>query len=106
MSEQFVSENGGVWAIVELMGHVKVAGRVTEDELFGAKIGRIDIPKPEGGFTTQYFGGSSVYRLTPTDETTARLVAIKRQPQPVYPWQLQLPGGATAIAADLEAEDF
>ena len=31
------------WAIVELMGHVRVAGFVTEEERFGVKLGRIDI---------------------------------------------------------------
>jgi hypothetical protein len=32
------------WAILELMGHVRMAGRVTEEERFGAKMGRIDVP--------------------------------------------------------------
>lgn len=35
------------WAVVELMGHVRMAGRVTEEEHFGGKMGRIDIPKEE-----------------------------------------------------------
>lgn len=32
------------WCVVELMGHVRMAGLVTEVELFGSKQGRIDIP--------------------------------------------------------------
>ena len=56
------------WAIVELMGHVKIAGHVTEVELFGSKLGKVDIPNGES-FTTQYFNGSSLYRLTPTVES-------------------------------------
>lgn len=32
------------YAIVELMGHVKMAGRVTEEERFGSKMGRCDVP--------------------------------------------------------------
>lgn len=72
------------WAILELMGHVRLAGRVTEEELFGAKMGRIDIPTSDlYAFTTQYFGGSSVYRLTPTTEEIARSVAANNQPRPV-----------------------
>jgi hypothetical protein len=74
------------WAIVELMGHVRIAGRVSEEERFGAKMGRIDIPTGDG-FTTQYFGGSSVYRLTPTTEEAARLVAKQNQPRPVHAWE-------------------
>lgn len=114
MSEAFEQ-----WAIVELMGHVRVAGRVTEEEHFGSKLGRIDIPRPEypcgtcagggkvlpletgttcpdcegtgktgGGFTTQFFGGSSVYRLTPVAEEVANQVAYKSQPAPVGQWEM------------------
>lgn len=35
------------WAIVELMGHVRLAGRLTEEERFGSKMGRLDIPTGE-----------------------------------------------------------
>lgn len=59
------------WAIVELMGHVRLAGRLSEEEKFGSKLGRIDIPKGES-FVTQYFGASSVYRITLCTEETAR----------------------------------
>lgn len=32
------------WAIVEIMGHDKYAGRVTEEPLFGVNMLRIDVP--------------------------------------------------------------
>jgi hypothetical protein len=111
------------WVVLELMGHVRMAGRVTEEELFGAKIGRIDVPKAQsscpdcngtgsvlpfesgssvcpgcegkgtlgGGFTTVFFGGASVYRLTPTTEAVARAVAKSSQPKPVHAWELPSP---------------
>lgn len=75
------------WAILELLGHVKLAGRVTEEEHFGAKLGRIDIPAGEG-WTTQYFSGGSIYRLTPTTEEIARSVAARNQPTPAHRWEL------------------
>lgn len=96
------------WAIVELMGHVKMAGRVSEVERFGAKMGRIDIPyimpdckacngtgrvvnPPEKcnyctGFVAQFFGGNSVYRITPVSEEVARDTAKRNTPEPVSPW--------------------
>lgn len=87
------AENGfGVWAILELMGHVKVAGYVTEEELFGTKIGRIDIPADEeSDAITQYFGGASVYRLTPVSEDVARAFARRSRPRPVHVYELQPP---------------
>lgn len=91
------------WAIVELMGHVRMAGRVTEEERFGAKLGRIDIPKddPAGvGFSTVYFGGGSVYRLTPCTEEVARSVARRNQPEPIHRWEL--PGPPKEPAQDAE----
>ena len=75
------------WAIVELMGHVKIAGRLTEEERFGAKMGRLDIPLSEGDFVTQYFGGGSVYRITAVTEEVARRVAkASGDVAPVRPW--------------------
>lgn len=75
------------WAILELLGHVKVAGLVTEESHFGTAPGRIDIPNGDG-FITQFFGGSSVYRLTPTTEEIARSVAARNQPTPAHRWEL------------------
>lgn len=88
------------WAIVDLLGHVRIAGRVTEEERFGVKLGRIDIPNGAGGFTTQYFSGSSIYRLTPTTEEIARGVAAKSQPQPVHRWELPAPDQASGTAPE------
>lgn len=76
------------WGILELLGHVRVAGIIREEERFGTKMGRIDIPDTHGGFTTQYFSGGAVYRLTPTTEEIARAVAARAQPEPVYRYEL------------------
>src|SRR5262245_6355038 len=74
------------WAVVELMGHVRLAGRLTEEEKFGTKMGRLDIPLQDGTFITQYFGGASVYRITYVSEDVARHVAKQEAPAPVSPW--------------------
>jgi hypothetical protein len=96
------------WAIVELMGHVKIAGRVTEEERFGAKLGRVDIPNGDT-FVTQYFNGSSLYRLTPTTEEIARSVAKSNQPSPVYRWELpeskQIGAGEPIVEVEYPNDD-
>lgn len=58
------------WAILELMGHRRMAGLVSDVELFGSRMVRIDIPSAPP--VTQYYGGASIYCLTPTDEETCR----------------------------------
>lgn len=101
------------WAIVELLGHVRMAGRVTEEELFGSKIGRVDCPTPDGGYATVYFGGGSVYRLSPCTEAVARAVAQVSRPEPVHRWELPAPEPEPApvrhiapLVGDLGNDDY
>lgn len=75
------------WAIVELLGHVRLAGLVSEEEHFGGKVGRIDVPMGDG-YVTQYFGHSSIYRITPCTEEAARAVAEHNQPRPIHQFEL------------------
>jgi hypothetical protein len=70
------------WGIVSLMGHKTLAGRISEEEHFGAKMGRVDVPDEAGEFATVWFGGSSVYSLQYTDEETAREAAKATDVQP------------------------
>lgn len=80
-------DDGETWAVVELMGHVKLAGRLSEVERFGSKMGRLDIPAGDG-FVTQFFGGGSVYRITVVAEDVARHIAARgSSPAPVQPWE-------------------
>lgn len=76
------------WAIVELLGHVRLAGRVSQEEQFGAKLGRIDIPQADGPAVTKFFSGAALYAMTPVTEAVARAVALRCDPAPVRPWDL------------------
>ena len=61
------------YAVIEIFGHRRIAGRVTEVEKYGAKLLRIDIPtngKFENGFTSQMYGGASLFSVTPCDLAT------------------------------------
>lgn len=95
-------EVSGFWGVVELMGHTRLAGFVTEEEKFGTKLGRIDIPRSDDGSeaTTVYFGGSSIYRITPTTEPVARSIARTNQPRVVQPWELPQLQSAASVAND------
>lgn len=73
------------WAIVELMGHLRRAGRISEVDRFGAKLLRVDIPAGED-FVTEFYGGSAIYRLRPCAEDITRAVAEQLgDPRPVKP---------------------
>lgn len=66
--------DGWEWAIVEVFGHRRHAGKTREEERFGAKMLRIDIPRDgdpdKSGWQTIYYGGSSVFSYSLTDEAT------------------------------------
>ncbi len=71
------------YARLELMGHRSRYGLVSEEECFGIKMLRIDIPFPTGN-VTEFYGGASIYALTPV----SREIAIDRctgDPRPVRP---------------------
>lgn len=59
------------WCILELMGHRKLGGLVSEENRFGKVMCRIDVPKGKG-FVTQYYGGDSIYACSPVGEEVAR----------------------------------
>lgn len=80
------------WAIVELFGHSKIAGRVTEQQIAGSTFLRVDVPDREGqpGFT-RFYGANAIYALTPVDEEIARRAAEAISPKPVTVWGVVLP---------------
>jgi hypothetical protein len=56
------------FAIVEIFGHRKHAGRIMEVELYGTKMLRIDIPTEgdfDKGFTSHFYGGGSIFSVSP-----------------------------------------
>lgn len=67
-----MSENDA-WAIVDLMGHVTLAGRVTKPGEFGG-LWQIDVPDGES-YRTEFFGSQSVYRIRMVSEEIARAYA-------------------------------
>ncbi len=97
-------ENGWEWAIVEVFGHRKHAGRVREEERFGAKMLRIDIPlkgdPAAHGWQTHWYGGSSIFSLSLTDEATAL-----RANKPYEPPSRYLPPPGDGSRSDDDFED-
>jgi hypothetical protein len=88
------------WVVLELMGHRRLAGLLTEQEIAGHGFLRLDIHgpiryKPTGEaidekIATQFYSPSSVYAITPTSEATARAFAERNQPAPISRWDLPL----------------
>lgn len=80
------------WAIVEIMGHQIVGGKVSEETHFGSPLMRVDVPKSSKreGFTV-YYGGNAIYKITPTTEEIVKAFVEKQDPEPIKPYMLALP---------------
>lgn len=78
-------DESSVWAIVELMGHKVVAGKVSKSELFGPPMLRVDVPETisRSAFTQFYGADGPIYCITPVSETVARLTAEQLEVNPV-----------------------
>lgn len=77
------------WAIVEIMGHHRYAGYVTEQVIAGGSFLRVDVPEFDGRPAfTKLFGTSSIYGITPVAESVARAMAQQLDQQPVTVWDL------------------
>lgn len=100
------------WANVELMGHQRVVGRCSEQAIAGTNMLRVDVPldaitckcpmrdtgihdllcpvvDERGKFTTQYFSGGAIYRITPVSEAVARKLCAGLRQDPPFVWELK-----------------
>lgn len=93
------------WALVEIFGHQKVAGHVTEELIGGTSLLRVDIPTGDGpdDFMTQYLSGGSVFRMTPVTEEVVRLAVKRFDFRP--PHIIGLPSPTTVEADELGSFD-
>ncbi len=77
------------WAIIELFGHDKIAGRVSEQTIGGCHFLRVDVPEVEGNQAfTQCLGQGAIFRITFVDETIAKACVAQLRPRPVKPYDL------------------
>jgi hypothetical protein len=84
-----VAEQFDQWAIVELLGHRRLAGRIREAQLAGAGFLRLDIPASDGNAAqTQFISPAAVYALHPVTEEIARQIAGTYPVEPVSRWEL------------------
>lgn len=77
------------WALVELFGHQRIVGRVTEAVLAGGAFLRVDVPGFNGAPAfTRFFGPSAIYSLNPITEEVARGLMANGRNEPVSRFEL------------------
>ena len=117
------------WAIVEIMGHTKLAGHVKTEAFGSTCMLRVDVPElpekrevekswydddgnylrtpidvekvqPAESAYTRYFGMQAVFSLTPCDQATARAALERMRRQPAK--LLRLPGSVGVLPEPVE----
>lgn len=94
------------YALVELMGHSRIAGKVTEVTVLGTSMLQVDVPKTERreGYTKIY-SAAAVYCITPTDEHTAQVAAEHFDEPAIQPYILpESPVLASKVVSSLPYE--
>jgi len=77
------------WAIIELMGHQRMAGMVSEVQVAGAGMIRVDVPACDGQAAfTRFVSPAAVYAINPVTEEIARGVATRCNNAPVHRYEL------------------
>ncbi len=72
------------WALVELFGHQKIVGKVSEATLAGGAFLRVDVPASSGGPAfTRFYGPGAVYSINPVTEDIARGLMTHYRNEPV-----------------------
>lgn len=93
------------WAIVELFGHQRIAGKVTEQAIGGGSFLRVDVPECSGQAAfTKFYGAAAIYAITPTSEELARAALRQIQPEPVSIWipELHTPAALPPAGPDMD----
>lgn len=75
------------WAIIELFGHNKISGRVTETTIGGGSFIRVDVPETSKvPAWTRFLNPSAIYAINPVTEEVAVGYAGRLDSRPIDSW--------------------
>lgn len=105
-----MSDKFDQWGIVEIMGHQRIAGRISEQAIGGTSFVRVDVPEIDTvPAFTKMFGSGAIYAITITDEETAITAAKSFFEKPIDTFSaremLQLEA-CVKSPGDLETDDY
>src|SRR5262245_24141648 len=76
--------------VVELMGHRKLAGVASVQEVAGASFLRIDVPGPDGEpRASPLYSPQAIYSFLPVTDEVMRATAAKYLPAALNNWDVQ-----------------
>lgn len=97
------------WAIVELFGFNKIAGKCSEQNIAGANMLRIDVPETDKNPAfTRLLGHAAIYAINPVTEEVAKHWAKMLQTAPITVWDVRdyIEKNKLALNNPLDNEDL
>lgn len=77
------------WALVELFGHQRIVGRVSETTMAGGAFLRVDVPAvAENKAFTRFYGPGAIYCISPVTEEIALQMVANNRHEPVSRYEL------------------
>lgn len=85
-----MEEKFEIWALVELMGHNKIAGRVTEHKFGNQSMLRVDVPSV-GNLPafSKIIAVNAIYAINPLSESDAIQYASHIKANPLDVWDME-----------------
>lgn len=97
------------YAVVEMMGHRKVIGKITESDIGASSLIKVTVLNKSGEpERTEYIGVGSIYCLTIVTEAVAKEAVANYTPEPTWAYALnrpQLTGIPQGSYIDADDED-
>lgn len=79
-----------IHAIIELMGHQKMAGTISDAAMGGGAFIRVDVPETTTSPKfTRFLNPSSIYAINPVTEDVMRVMAERIKFRPVDAWDVE-----------------
>lgn len=106
---QQTTEKLDLWAVVELFGHSKIAGRCTEQNIADTNMLRVDVPETtHNPAFTRLIGSQAIYAIHPMDEASVRFHAEQLEKTPMQSWDVKAmlkKNGHLALAAATASQE-
>lgn len=101
------NEQIGFWAIVELFGHTRIAGKITEATIGSCSFVRVDVPEldAEHPAFTKLYGNGAIYSLSPVEEEIAMLAVKQYRSRPVDLYRMPAARQLPEPGADIDEEE-
>lgn len=79
-----------MWCVVEVMGHQRYVGEMSEQVIAGQGFIRVDVPATDDlPAFTKFIGTGSIYAITPVDEQIARGMVRNLRARPIDVFELR-----------------